>query len=418
MKKLFIVIASLMIIFAPISAQTITVLTGGLPTLYSGETIYTIAEGLLKKDFPNAKIEYSIIDVTAGSTMTMDAQLAAGTPPNVYVDSTVRAGKYMSPEYALDLSKYIRDLNKYAPGVLDSFKRNGKLLALPQYGGAQAICINLDIMSEIGYKVKWDWTIDDYLKMAEMVKKHYGGKKYATMLFAANQSGDYLLHNWLEAFGAHYYINGDYDNSVIAKTGGVKTYTFYQTLIKNGYVPPNAATLNDDDYALEWLKGNLAATTFFPNWTAMYQKQGIDQGINTKPFKFAFVPFPRGDGVKGVPTYVNAAAYVVWNSPNKKINEIAARWVEYANGAAAQSLSAKYEATVPNRIDAIPSTDESVKATTKIVSENGIYDAGLTDPRFTERRALQFPILQKLFTFKVTPEEAIQEYESKLSAVK
>jgi ABC-type glycerol-3-phosphate transport system substrate-binding protein len=238
------------------------------------------------------------------------------------------------------------------------------------------------------------------------------------MLFAANQSGDYLLHNWFEAFGAHYYVNGDYDNSVIAKTGGAKAYTFYQTLIKNGYVPANAATLNDDDYMLQWLSGNLAATTFFPNWTAMYQKMGIDQGINLKPFKFAFVPFPRGIGVKGVPTYVNAGAYVVWNSPNKKINEIAARFVEYANGPAAQSLSAKYEATVPNRIDAIPSTDASVKATSKIVSENGIYDAGLTDPRFTERRSTQFPVLQKLFTFKVTPEQAIMEYEKVLSSIK
>lgn len=417
MKRIFIGMILLCICFG-LTAQTITILTGGLPAPYDGKTIYTIAEEKLKKDFPDVKIVYSIIDVTAGSTMTMDAQLAAGTPPNVYVDSTVRAGKYMDANFALDLNKYVRDLDKYNKGVLDPYKFKGKLLGIPQYGGAQAMCINLDIMDEIGYTVKWDWTITDYLEMAEMVKQKYGGKKWATMLFAANPSGDYLLHNWFSAFGTKYYVNGDYDNSVVAKTGGAKAYEFYQLLIKNEYVPKNAATLNDDDYCLQWLSGNLAATTFFPNWTEMYLKQGMDQGIIKKPFNFTFVPLPRGVGVNGVPTYVNNGVYVVYNSPDKKANEIAARWVEYANGPEAQGLSAKYESTVPNRVDVIPSTDKNVKLTTKIASEYGIYDAGLTDGRFSERRALQFPILQKLFNFKITPENAIKEYEKALSKVK
>lgn len=408
-------ILSTSILFA--APKTLTVLTG-MVVKYDGQSIYTIAEEKLKKDYPDVKIVYSIIDVTAGSTMTMDAQLAAGTPPNVYMDSTVRAGKYMDPSFALDLSKYVRDLSKYSKGVLDPYKRAGKLLGIPQYGGAQGICVNLDIMDDIGFTVKWDWTIDDFLKMAELVKQKYNGKKFATMLFAANQSGDYLLHNWFEAFGAHYYLNGDYNNSTIAKTGGAKAYSFYQTLIKNKYVPDNAATLDDDGYCLQWLSGNLAATTFFPNWTAGYLKTGMDQGIITKPFRFAFVPFPRGPGVKSVPTYINNGVYVVYNSPDRELNEIAARFVEYANGAEAQSLSAKYENTVPNRSDAIPSSDPRVAETTKIVSTNGVYDAGLTDRRFTERRALQFPILQKLFSFKITPEDAIKEYENKLTSIK
>ena len=416
MRKIFILFLG--IIFSSILfAQTITVLTNAV-TVHDGKTIYTIAEDMLKKDFPNVKVQYQIIDVTAGSTMTMDAQLAAGTPPNVYLDSSVRAGKYMDVNYALDLSKYIRDLSKYNKGALDQYYRSGKLLGLPQYGGAQGICVNLDIMKDIGFTVKWDWTIDDFMKMAQLVKDKYQGKKFATMLFAKDQSGDYLLHNWFEAFGAHYYVNNDYNNAVIAKTGGAKAYAFYQKLIKNGYVPANAATLNDDDYCLQWLSGNLAATTFFPNWTAGYIKTGIDQGIIAKAFNFTFVPFPRASGVTKVPTYINNGVYVVYNSPDKKINEIAARFVEYANGLAAQDLVVKYESCVSNRSDVPASVDPRVAEISKIVAQNGVYDAGLTDPRFTERRSLQFPILQKLFNFQISPEDAIKEYEAKLSAIK
>jgi ABC-type glycerol-3-phosphate transport system substrate-binding protein len=416
MRKVFILFLG--IIFSSIIfAQTITVLTNAV-TVHDGKTIYTIAEDLLHKDFPNVKVQYQIIDVTAGSTMTMDAQLAAGTPPNVYLDSSVRAGKYMDVNYALDLSKYIRDLSKYNKGALDQYYRSGKLLGLPQYGGAQGICVNLDIMKDIGFTVKWDWTIDDFMKMAQLVKDKYQGKKFATMLFAKDQSGDYLLHNWFEAFGAHYYVNNDHDNAVIAKTGGAKVYAFYQTLIKNGYVPANAATLNDDDYCLQWLSGNLAATTFFPNWTAGYLKTGIDQGIIKQAFNFMFVPFPRGPGVAKVPTYINNGVYVVYNSKDDNLNKIAARFVEYANGLAAQDLVVRMESCISNRSDVPASTDPRVAEIANIVSQNGIYDAGLTDPRFTERRSFQFPILQKLFNFQISPDDAIKEYEAKLSSVK
>ena len=58
--------------------------------------------------------------------------------------------------------------------------------------------------------------------MAELVKQKYNGKKFATGMFAANQSGDYLLNNWFASFGVSFYKNGDYNNPVMASTGGAK----------------------------------------------------------------------------------------------------------------------------------------------------------------------------------------------------
>jgi ABC-type glycerol-3-phosphate transport system substrate-binding protein len=119
-----------------------------------------------------------------------------------------------------------------------------------------------------------------------------------------------------------------------------------------------------------------------------------------------------------VPTYINNGVYVVYNSKDDNLNKIAARFVEYANGLAAQDLVVRMESCVSNRSDVPSSIDPRVAEISKIVSQNGIYDAGLTDPRFTERRSLQFPILQKLFNFQITPDDAINQYEKALSSVK
>ena len=417
MRKIF-MLAMICLMFVPIFGVpvTITLLTSG-DTKLGNTTLFTEATSMTKSDFPDANFVFNKVDLSDGSALSMDAQLAAGTPPNIYLDTMVRASKYMVPEYALSLNNYIRDLNKYNKGVLDPYTRNGQLLALPTPGGAQAMCINLDIMKEIGYTIPANWTINDFLKMAELVKEKYHGKKWATGMFAANQSGDYLMNNWFESFGAHYYSNGNYDKSTIADTDGDKAFTFFQILVKNVYVPPNASILSDDDYAAQWMVGDLAATAFFPNWTAGYFQTAISQGLIKKPFNYMFVPFPRDPSISRVPTYFSNAAIVV-HKTGTEADKIAARWAEYFNSASLQSIQAKEISVIPNRTDAIPSNDPYIAQVSKIVAENGIYDSGLTDPRFTERRAMLYPILQRVLTFKISPHDAIVEYQNKLSSVR
>jgi ABC-type glycerol-3-phosphate transport system substrate-binding protein len=89
------------------------------------------------------------------------------------------------------------------------------------------------------------------------------------------------------------------------------------------------------------------------------------------------------------------------------------------NDAESQGLFAKYNGTPPNRKDAIyQPTDQGTLDIMEIAKAFGFYDAGVTDPRFTERRATQYPILQDLFNGKINPKEAIELYESKLTAIK
>lgn len=413
MKKIFMVLVALMMVMG-LSAQTITVLHSG-DTVFGDTSHFKIVEKLLKKDYPKVKIEWMKVDLSDGSALTMDALLAAGEAPNIYLDTTVRTSKYAVPEYALDLKGLIRDLDKYAD--ISMYMNNGKLYALPVSGSAQGMLINLDIMKDIGFTVKPDWSIADFLKMAELVKQKYSGKKWATGMFAANQSGDYLLNNWYASFGVNWYENGDYSKSTIAKNGGAKVYEFYQTLVKNGYVPPNAANLNDDDYAADWAVGKFAATAFFPSWCKPYFDTAIQQKLIEKPFEYMFVPFPRAPGVKKVGTYYSGSVAVV-HKTGKDVDKIAARLVEYLNADESENLFAKYIGLIPDKKGLIMPTDPYVAQVGKIIADNGFQDVGLLDRRFTERRAAQYSILQQVLNFKLTPEEAIKKFNAALDGVK
>jgi hypothetical protein len=122
-------------------------------------------------------------------------------------------------------------------------------------------------------------------------------------------------------------------------------------------------------------------------------------------------------GVKKVPTYYSGGALIVRNT-GKAVDKVAARMAEYMNGPLCQAFDAA-RSTIPTRVDAyLKNTDPYVLQIDAIIRENGLQDVGLTDPRFTQRRTLQFPILQRVLNLELTPEVAIKQFQDALSAVK
>ena len=379
--------------------------------------IEVAASARFHADFPDVKITALQVDRSDGSTLTMDAQLAAGTPPNIYRDFIGRVSKYYVPEYALDLAPHIRDLDQYNPGVLEPFKRDGMLMGLPAAGGVQAFGINLDITDAVGFEVRDDWTIDEFMDLAERVKQFYDGEKYVTALFAGNQSGDYLINNWFAAFGVRYYDPGDYSRTTIAETGGAKVYEFFQTLVRNGYVKDGAAMFTDDDYVLHWAGGEIAGGAYFPSWEPAYFQALMDQGRIEGPFRHKYVPFPRGPGVDSVPTYSSYEAFVVHRT-DTEADVWAARLVEYMNDAIYQTVGCSVLAISPSRSDVVViSDDPDFPKTAEIAQQNGLFDVGLTSPLYAATRPQHFPVLQKVLNLEVTPEEGIRDYERRLNAV-
>ena len=378
-------------------------------------TAYVLEQ--LTAEYPDVTVEFLQVDLSDGSTMTMDAMIAAGTAPDVYVDYMGRVSKYITPAFALDLSPYI-DAAEFIPGTLGPVTRDGAILGIPMPGGAQAMVINLKILDAIGESdFEFDnWTVDEFLYLAEKVRDETDA--YATYLFAGNQSGDYLWFNWLASFGGKLYEPGDYSRTAIDTDAGLRFFTLLGYLVQEGLAPAEAAVLTDDDYAIEWAKGKVFAGAWFPAWVKPYFDAVRKQGLGGADFDYRFVEFPRAPGVDRVPAAGSMAGVVVHRSESEAQNDIAARAAVLFTDATSQLIIAKAQGGYPNRVSVdYTFTDPHWDAIGKIVAENGMLDLGIAMPKFSEVRAQSVPFLQALYTDKMTPQEALDGYVKAVNEV-
>ena len=367
---------------------------------------------------PNVSVEVKLVDLSDGSTLTMDAMLAAGTAPNVYLDYMGRISKYIVPEFALSLGKYMSDLNDYKPGILDPVTRDGQVLALPQTGNAQGMSLNLNMFTELGEAVPTNatWTVDNFLRLSGKVKSKYGGEKYGTGMFAANQSGDYLYMNWLSSFGAEIYADG-YIKTVIKSPQGLYVFDFWKSIYDKGYIEKESPVLTDDDYVLSWAQGKYLATAFFPAWVATYQKTALEQGLIKEPHKFSFVRFPAAPGISKVPATTNYGGIVVKKTDDEKINKASARLAWYMNNKEMQEKRIKLLEIGNRKSVTVKNDDPYWQQIAVIVDQNGTLDLGLTTPYFSAVRTQMFPRLQAMWTGKETPVDALVKYETAVNKI-
>ncbi len=391
--------------------EEITILTGGT---YETNLVKKYAVDKFNEDYPEVTVRFLALDLSTGSTMSMTALQEANIPPNVYEDWNGRIVGFSIPGYALPLDDAVRGLDQFYDGVLDPYRTDGVLYAVPAPAQSNGMVINLDIMAEIGYTVPDDWTVDDFLEMCELVKQFYGGEKWGTFMYAKNMSGDYQINNWFGSFGAQFFAPGDYTRSTIRETGGAKVHEFFQTLMSNGYIPPDSATLSDDEVFPLWGSGKYAAVPFFPGWANGYREQGVSLGYDWFDVEFVEMPTATGDPV---PTYSSTTAFMVVET-GTAADAMSALLIEYMNDAGAHAIITEQSGIPSNRKDFIlASTDELQAQTGAITATNGTQDVGVFSPVYPAIRAQHTPILRRVLNFELTPEESILLYEQAVNEV-
>ncbi len=391
--------------------EEITILTGGT---YETSLVKKYAVDKFNEDYPEVTVRFLALDLSTGSTMSMTALQEANIPPNVYEDWNGRIAGFSIPGYALPLDDAVRGLDQFYDGVLDPYRTDGVLYAVPSPSQSNGMVINLDIMDEIGYTVPDNWTVLDFLEMCELVKRFYGGEKWGTFMYAKTMSGDYQINNWFGTFGAEFFAPGDYTRSTIRETGGAKVHAFFQTLMRNGYIPPDAATLGDGKSFNMWGDGVFAAAPFFPGWVYSYQDAGVSRG--NERFRLEFVEMPTATG-DPVPTYSTGVSYMVVET-GTAADAMAARLIEYLTDAGSHAIITETSGIPSNRKDfIIASTDILQAQTGAITATNGTQDVGVFSPVYPAIRAQHTPILRRLLNFELTPEESILLYEEAVNEV-
>ena len=393
--------------------------------------------------YPNVEIVSIPISTTDASTVSMDSRLAAGLPVHFYNDYYSRAGKYADPKKynPLDLAVYwpASEIDDFIPELLAPYLVDGSLYCAPWYQMIIGSHINLSLLEKAGYELPppEDWTIAAFMEMAEAVKKaDLADNIWPTMMFAENRSGDWHYMLWFASFGTKLFTDGDYSRTTVNSPAGLATMTFWKDLQVQGYIPREAAIMNDDHLIAARGFGQLAlAGARLGNYNNRAgQQKLIDQGAISEFFTSTFYPFPRAPGVDTVPLLTSYNLHVAFDSGDEEINRLAAEFTWWVNNTRSQEmiLSPPSAWQLPSRKSVVVEKTgpgaEIYAAAVVFAQENGYYDVGGALTVYNEIRGALFPQLQLMFDdarirlekgepkVLVTPQIALDLYEDAINA--
>ena len=380
----------------------ITFLGGGGDCVENAVTAF-IAE------HPYVGVKYIAEKAPDGTPISLDSLLAAGTPPDIYMGYIGRSGKVVDPNYALPLNEALADIDDFMPEVLAQVTKGGKLLAAPFIAWAIGFEINTDITDRAGWQYPGPgWTTDDFMVMAQKVDV------FPSAVFAANPSGDYIAMSWFAAFGAKMF-DGDYSRTTINSEQGRATMRFLADLHKRGYIPAEAGQMIDDDYIDMWINEEFAAGGSHPGWEVIYQDR-IKAGGKDHRNNYKFVGYPRAPGVNHVPVYLGYDALVAHDSGDAIRNAVLGDLIHYITLNTHQ-VQVDTNGGLSTRRSTNASADPKWRVSTKLVADNGVWDAGLCLTKFAKIRCQMPERLQAMFAGKESPDEALAAYEAAVNSI-
>ena len=368
---------------------------------------------VIMERYPFVTIETIDADIATGEDVTMLALLAAGTPPDIYTDFEGRAGKYVTPAFALPL-----EVDESLYFGLAKYKRGGKLLALPENSAAQGMVINTSLLDEIGYTLPDTWTIEDFLGMCAAVKAAGIEDVYGTGLFAANPSADYLWVNWFASFGITNFFNDDYTRSLADGPGFLAAWRFFDTLMREGYIHPNAAMWPvSPDFLGAIGAGTMAAYGARIGWADGMQSGAIANGKSrTGRYEWIVRQFPSADGQAVTIAPAHIAVGHKTDDPVRAeiITELLLLWT----GPEVQTANTRLSG-VPSRTDVPLSTtmNKGEDFVVDIAQNVGMLDVGFANSWYYETRSAGPKILQPLLKGDITPEQAHVMYFELIQAI-
>jgi ABC-type glycerol-3-phosphate transport system substrate-binding protein len=341
----------------------------------------------------------------------MDALIASGKSPDIYIDSMNRAGKYLSDKWAMELSKeYVKD---YYPEPLKLTTRAGKVLGVPMSFQPYAMAINMDMMAEIGFEPKNDWTTDDFLRMCELIKAKYDGQKYGMAIDLASGDND-MWASLIASYGAQKYKGRA---SAFNTPAGLLAINFFKTLYDYGYVPKEAPVMVDDDSLMQWSQGKVATTIIAANWTDGVQ-EAVDQGILTKPFVWKFFELPKARGVKKVPTGIMFWSVVPHKTTDAARKQAILDLIDTINGAEGQKFYCEAAMKMPTikgvKLDIANPVYAQIE---EAYNRNGIYYQGLDLAEYPRLRNMLAPYMVKMFKGEMTADAVVKAHEAAVNDI-
>ena len=382
-----------------------------------------------------------------GGVISVDALIAAKEKPNVFMSTPGELGKFLKPGFALDLSKYI-DISDFKPDSLDIYYREGQLLALPVTVAVNAFDINLTLAEQVGidttdYLDRDYLSIDEFVTFCKLIKDKMPEGYYGTAIWAGNRGSQAVNYHWLSAFGAEFYKDGDYSRTTINSPEAVQGLNFMKYLVEEGFAPPEAAVLDDDEAIAMWASGKIGGLwARAGGWLGMIDN-AIKQGMAVSDTRqnHVFMTWPVADGVESNPLSFGGNSGMVIASDDEKVNILAAELLDVMTSAACQSKTIAPGAGYVTRKSALEppqdvwpdwasvdleayaaaeAYDIGFKHYTKIsdlFAKYGGLDTGVSTVYASVMTQEWLKVFQPFMTGKITAEEALATFETNFNKI-
>ncbi len=365
-----------------------------------------------EKENPGVKVIVLYRDVTQGS-LTVDAMMAKGEPPDVWLDAQDYFIKYLNDDYALRLEEYI-DTSIYYDHLIEPFTINGHVYALPENNVAGGFVINLDMLDSIGYTMpeQKDWTTEEFLRLSAKLK---AVDIPSTMIITQNGISEWNFP-WLYAFGAEMYRDNDYTKVTINSPEAVQGLNYMKKLVDLGYAYPYPNELNEDAAVDLFTTGQVFSSMMQNGHTDYWLPQQVAQGVIEKEFNLTFVETPHAPGRDHTPGFGYQTIAVGHKSDNEERNKMVAELTALAASREMQYYVIVGHGGFPTIKGYAPNegtaTKPSYKAIRELSSVAGQMDLGAMSPHVEELRRPWKPLIQAFMDSKITAEEVLDRYEA------
>jgi ABC-type glycerol-3-phosphate transport system substrate-binding protein len=418
MKRLVLVLCVLILAATAWSAPiTLTVVNSGNLPFITGEdfrgyaTVNEKIVGDFEKAHPGVKVTIIVRDQKQGS-LPVDAMMAKGTPPDVWLDAEGYFVNYLNAEYAVPLEKYI-DVKIFQKDLIEKFTRNGHVYALPEIQVAGGFALNMDMLAAIGYKLPEvkDWTTDEFLNL--------GAKLKAVGIPLTMIMGKGGFNGWdnvfMFAFGAEFFKGTDYSKTVLNSKEALAALEYIKKLIDLGYAYPNPVEVNDDDGVELFTTAKVFSCMMQNGHTDGWIPAQLQAGKLAKEFKVFFAEVPHAPGRAHTPVYGYQTIAVGHVSKDEKRNKLVAELTLAVSGKEMQW----YNQVLSGGFSTIPgwSTNlgmagkDSYQSISKLPAQAGYFYDFPATPKGAECKRVWKTLTEQWVRGKLTSQQLLDQFE-------
>jgi len=361
-----------------------------------------------------------------GTTLAIDAALAAGSPPTIYFDVLFRQAKYAaSPGLLEPLDSVLSaaDWKALNSGAVRTVTRSdGTRWGVPVMTTTPfLLAVNKTMATAAGAanllpaEPNRDWTTEQFVAFLKAVAKP--PQTYGTVFYAKTPSFTEALSGYAGGFGAVFYKDGDYCRSAIDSPAAVRWLEWTNDLIKQRLVMPGPAGLADQDMVAAWSNQQIAVAPGSQLQIDL-SKRLVSEG-KAKELDVYLVNYPHEPGVAPPPPAQNspwAATLFKQTDPAKR--EAAVKFLKFlANEPTLTAYATGWGVISPFTAAASrwAGDNSNYQFLLRMVEQRGVQDMGYSANNFNLVRLAWATARQKIWSGAVDPKQGLQQFAQEAS---